>query len=346
MDELTKQLFPNFPREIAFPWRKPVYSLKQFRSEVINNNGRCNVYTSLYGSNFLINKLFYDNDYGAQLKDSKKMFKWWVDKNGYQCIPVASGNNCRIHLYLIMKPQIHKEQSKIRLLRAHYSIIKSVFGDFKQIMYDSPSGKVVPAFRTKKGIIAPDPQICGDVRRITRVPNTLRPPYNVNYCTYLPPDDFLTMSEEDIILHLKSPHTYDTVIDYRNAPELTDFEYEFDVIPDYSSWTPFESNKTMVFGNPNTYLKDLLRPCLYRHISTIHPTDNIRFAVTLDLAALDLTPDEITSLYSTLGWEDFDSSITLKKVTGICKSYSTNRYKPWSCKKLVSYGIPRRCCIE
>jgi len=347
MNKLTKQLFPNFPREIAFPWRKTVYSLLEFKREVQNNQGINDIYTSIYGSNFLINKLFFDLDYGDDvLGDAKKIVNF-CNEQGYQSIPIVSGKK-GYHIYIIVKPQIHKEKSKINLLTAHYSILNSVFGEFKRQMHTLKSGKTVSILRTKDRIIGPDPQICGDVRRIARVPNTLRPPENINYCTYLPPDEFLDMSNDDVMIHKKSPHSYKTRIDYRNAPNLTDFKYEFDEMPNFDKWTPIESNKELVvFGNPSSYLKGLLRPCLYRHMITIHPADTIRFASTLDLLTYtDLTPKEITSLYSVLGWEDFDREKTYNKIKNIQQNVLSGRYKPWPCQKLVSMNIPRICCVE
>ena len=326
MDNLTKQLFTNMPREIAFPWRKPMKSMTDFKREINIHNGIDNVYVSIYGANYIVNKIFFDNDYGNQLNDAKMIFEWCTNK-GYQVVPIASGRECRTHLYVIVKPELHGAESKIRLLRAHYSIIKSVFGDFKREMTYLPSGKEVSVFRNKDRIISPDPQVCGDVRRIARVPNTLRPPENLNYCTYLPPDEFLDMTDNDVMTHMKSPYTYDYKIDYRSAPNLTDFKYEFDVEPDVGCWTPVASSGTFKMHKPSKYLKRLLRPYVYNHICTIHPADNIRFVATLDLLSIGLEPEEIISGYSGLGWEDFDERTTTKKVLGIAKSFHDGKYK-------------------
>ena len=354
MDSLTRQLFPNFPREIAFPWRKPCPRLSDFKREVIHNNGISDIYTSVYGSNFLINKIYYDIDYiphpqvdgRYELEDTKKIYEYCTVEKGYQVIPIVTGKK-GYHLYIPVKPKLYKEKSKLYLLTAHYSIIREVFGDFKEEMLILPSGKSVRVLRNKDRIIGPDPAICGDIRRIARVPNTLRPPENINYCTYLPPDEFLDMSHEDIIVHMKDTHTYPTKINYRTAPSLTDFEYKFDKPPEFSSWTPIESSDSVRVGNPNQYLKDFLRPCLYRHMTTIHPSDDVRYASTVDLAAYtDLTPSEIISIYSSLGWEDFDEMTTKKKVIGICNDTRKGKHKPWTCAKLVKMGIPRICCVE
>ena len=345
VDQLTKQLFPNFPREIAFPWRVPVRTMNSFKMEIQRRNGIDDIYTSVYGSNYMINKLFFDLDWGDFVtEDAKAIFKFVID-SGWQCIPIVSGKK-GYHLYIPLYPQIHKEKAKIRLLRAHYSILKSVFGNFKQQMITLPRGKTVNVFRIKDRIIAPDPMICGDVKRIARVPNTLRPPENINYCTYLPPDRFLDMTEEDIVLHMKEPHTYYTKIDYRKAPKLTDFKFEFEQEPNFSSWTPVDTPHPIRTGNPNMYLKAFLRPCVYRHLTSIHPSDNIRFCATVDLCMLGLETDEIISYYSSLGWEDFDEHFTRKKVIGIRNGVKSGKHHQWSCGKLISLGVPRKCCIE
>jgi hypothetical protein len=195
--------------------------------------------------------------------------------------------------------------------------------------------------RNKDGIIAPDPAVIGDVRRITRLPNTLRPPENRNYCTYLPPDKFLDMTEEEIIHHMKSTHTYDYKIDFRKAPYLTDFDFNFDDDISFSSWTPISSNQTIITFNPSLWLKGLLRPCLYRHIVSIHPNHAVRVASTIDLLKAGYSPTEILSVYATLGWEDFEEKYSLEQIRS-CEKYKVS----YSCTKLRKYKIPNVCCVE
>lgn len=310
---------------------------------ILNNHGIEDIYTSVYPSNFTLDKIFFDLDYGDDiLGDAKKLYNWCLE-NKIQAVPVVSGNGYRIHIYVITRPKIYGTEAKINLTRATFSILKEVYGPFKQISHPNREGKLVRKLRTKERIIAPDPAVCGDLRRLNRLPNTLRPPQNLNYCTYLPPDKFMDMTKSDILSHQKSTHHYDYKIDYRKAPLLTSFEYDFeDTDNGFTMWEPLPETEGAVLGgsNPNIFLKNILRPCLYRHITYIHPNHVSRTASAIDLLELGYTPEQITDLFSTLGWEDFEYNTTLRQVK------SCRKYKPYSCRKLRDASIPIACCVH
>lgn len=337
MDKNILILFGRFPREVALH-RQVIDNSKQLKKYINNVNGIDNCYVSVYAANFLIEKIFFDFDFGDHvLSDAKNVYSW-CRKEVYQVIPIASGNGTRIHLYMRTKPKIYGPTAKIALTKATYSILKSVFGSFKQETLFI-AGKQSRVLRTKDRIIAPDPAVIGDVRRLARIPQTLRPPENLNYCTFLPPDEFLDMTEEDIINHIKKPHTYEYEWT-NNAPLLTDFEYDFDESVKFNDFKKIIPDEEIVTSNPSLFLQGLLRPCLYNSISTIHPSHDARCAATIDLIKHGYSPDQITSIYSTLGWEDFEYTYCLSQVK------SCTRYKPYSCKKIRSLGMVKiGCCI-
>lgn len=338
MDKTTKILFGRTPREIATPKRWVINNLKELQVFISNNNGVHDCFTSVYPSNYLIDKIFNDFDYSFVLEDAQKYYAWCLDNN-YQAIPIVSGKK-GYHIYFITHPKLYGKETKLLLTKATFSILKEVFGNFKQETVVM-RGKEVRILRTKDRIIAPDPTVIGDVRRITRIPNTLRPPENLNYCTYLPPRDFLDMDSLDVVKHMKKTHSYDYDIQFRKAPYLTDFEYDFDEEPDYRSWTPILGDKKEVItSNPSMFLQGLLRPCLYRHLTTIHPSHDVRTASTIDLLRAGYSPTEILSVYSTLGWEDFEEKYSLEQIES-CQKYK----QAYSCTKLRRLGIPIACCV-
>jgi len=344
MDKTTKILFGRTPREVANPRRWTVNALKDIQLFINNNNGLTDCFTSVYPSNYLIDKIFNDFDYGLVLKDAKSYYSWCLD-NDYQAIPIVSGKK-GYHIYFITKPKLYGKKTKLLLTKATYSILKSVFGNFKQETCFIKN-KEVRVLRNEDRIIAPDPSIMGDVVRLTRLPNTLRPPENLNYCTYLPPRDFLDMTEEDIVSHMKQPHSYDYDIEFRKAPLLTDFEYDFEHEPDYGSWEPILSGqKEQVATNPSAFLKGLLRPCIYNCINHIHPSHDARVAATYDLIIAGFEVNEITSFYSQLGWEDFEWSYTQDQVKYCEKQVKEKGYKSYSCSKIRELGLVKiGCCI-
>ena len=346
MDSLTLQLFGRFPREISL-FRKTIYNIKDFKNYIQFKSGIEDIYTSVYPSNFIIDKIFFDFDWGPDvLGDTKKVFKYCQDQ-GWQPVPIISGKK-GYHLYIPVAPEIHSTKAKIRLLRAHYSIIENTFGEFRQETIKLKGSKEIQVFKNKDGLIGPDPTICGDVRQICRVPNTLRPPDNINYCTYIDPDKFLEMTELDIIDYMKSPHQLDIQIDFRHAPKLQDFNYDFKDPPEFddTTWTPLNKDNDVEVNIQNKYLKTIMRPCVYRHIAAIHPGNYIRFCAALDLLFIGLSPEKITSIFSSLGWEDFDANTTLSRIEWIKSKMISNPelYHPPSCGSLRHKGIPLFCC--
>jgi len=345
LDNTTKLLFGRFPREM-FSWRTVVHSLDEMEKLIQYHNGIDDLYTSVYSSNLVLDRIFFDFDYGDHLLQDAKDMVNWCNENQFQTVPIVSGKK-GLHIYIITKPKIYGPEAKINLTRAAYSILKSVYGPFKQISHPNNEGKLVRKFRTKDGIIGPDPAVVGDIKRISRLPNSLRPPENLNYCTYLPPNNFLDMTKADIIAHQKSMHHYDYKINFRKAPLLTSFEYDFeDTENGFMQWESLPKPEQSAIGgsNPNIFLKLLLRPCLYRHITYIHPSNEVRVACTYDLVSKGYTVNQIVSLYSTLGWEDFLEQRTRQQVQHCYNDVVIKGYKPYSCGKLRSLSIPLYCC--
>lgn len=358
MDTTTKMLFFRFPREVANPKRWVVNNEKEFMDFIFKNNGVSDCYTSVYPLNGLVDKLPFDNDYGYDLDkdnnivfencftlgETKKMYRWMLDED-YQVVPVVSAKK-GYHLYFITKPKLYGKDTKLLATKASFSIIKSVFGKFRQTV-KRIGGKDVRVFMIPIGdkwkIIAPDPSVCGDTQRIMRIPQTLRPPENISYCTYLPPYEFLDMSEEDVVEHIKTRHTYDYHIDFNKAPLLTDFEFDFNDFKAVKGNSLSFSDNEEVTIKPNFFLKGLLRPCLYRHMITDHPNHYVRVAATYDLLYAGYNSKEILSVYEKLGWEDFMPNYCFDQIES-CRREVEGGYKSYSCSKLRFYGIPKYCC--
>jgi len=335
ISETTKRLFGRLPREIALH-RKVIYTLKELEKYIQLNSGFEDCYTSVYPSNFLIDKIVYDNDFGDfLLQDSKKLFEYCYEKKNYPTIPDVSGNGVRTHIYVLTKPRIYGKEAKLFLTKATYSILEDVFGPMKQIT-TTLKGKYSRVLRNKDRIIAPDPAVCGDIKRLIRIPETLRPNHP-NFCTYLPPTKFLRMTETDIIKHMKHPHHYDYDIDLSNAPSLDEFEYDFKSIK-FKDAGPLTTGGEVLTSNPNLFLKGLLRPCLYNRVISIHPDHWSRAFAAIELFNQNYNENQIIEIFSQLGWQDFNEQTTRKQVKS-CKDYM-----PVSCTKLRNYGIPVYGC--
>jgi len=316
LDQTTLKLFSPFYREVATPSRRVVHSLGEFSKFIDENNGRRDVFTSVYPLTGEIDKIFVDIDnpnISEALQDAKILYSY-LRNEGYAVIPVVSGKK-GFHLYLLLKPKKY-ENAKELLTAVTYSILARAF-----------NGKTE---------VSVDPHPIGDVRRICRVPNTLRPPENLNYCTYLPPNGFLDMTEKDIAQHMKSPHHYN--YDFNgDMPTLEDFEVVEGL--DFEKFSPVGNQTPIIPSKGDEFLKRVLRPCLYRHMIGKNPKHAVRTASTADLFNAGFDAETIFNAYARLGWSDWNPEVTRYQIEHC-------RYlKPYSCRKLRKLGIPSVCCI-
>ena len=209
MDQTTLFLFSPFERECADPIRRPIKGSEQFLDFVDTHNGLSDCYCDLYPYPFngMIDKIYYDFD-GIEggMKDAlpyaQAFYRFLVGIKKFSVIPVASGKK-GFNLYVILKEQAYPNAKQL-LRKVSYSLIVECFGKVTRLTYIDKKGKKHPVLAkvNDKGevgeLIYCDPQPIGDVRRFSRIPNTLRPPKNNAYCTYLDPSKFAKMTMGDV----------------------------------------------------------------------------------------------------------------------------------------------------
>lgn len=317
LDPTTYTLFSPFFREVSKK-RLVVRNIKEFIRYVEKANGKEDVFTSVYSLDFTIDKIFLDFDGATAIEDAKKVYKYLIDRD-FSVIPVASGIK-GVHLYILLKPARYEPEVGRKLLfNATYSLLCKIFHttDFSDLSIDT--------------------HLVGNIRALCRVPNTLRPPYNRSYCTYLPPEEFLDFTWEDLILHTKRIHLYDYEItrlySLEDLSDSVEIEYK---VPEDINRDVLKLNPK----NPKELLRRVLRPCLYNKIVQKDPPHEVRVATTVDLFHAGFSADTIFKIYEKLGWEDWNPQITAYQIEHC-------RYlHPYSCKRLRSLGIPEVCCIR
>ena len=230
--------------------------------------------------------------------------------------------------YVLLTPKYYGDKAKSQLKNASYYII-----------INSGAYRVEETDEGERFIPLVDTRIIGDVRRLTRIPNTLRPPENLTYCTYLPPEKFTEMSLEDVIRHIKGIHTYRYSI--HKMPTLEDFpKVNTKKIRTITSLSP--QPISVAPERVKEFLKRILRPCLYKWIITAEPPHEVRVAVTIDLLNMGFTEEEIFKIYQSLNWKDFDPDTTEYQIHHIAEG----NYRPYSCRRLRELGIAKVCCFE
>lgn len=348
LDSTTINLFSPFStRECANPKRQPIKSQKDFEKFVERNNGVNDCYCDLYTYPFdgVIDKMYFDFDginggFEVALPFAQRFYEFLTERKGLDVIPVASGRK-GFNLYPIFKPENYGGRAKKMLYEVQYTLIVEEFGTVVSVTVLDREGKEHPSLRNEEGLIYLDPKTIGDVRRFARIPNTLRPPENVNYCTYLPHDEFLSMTTEEVARYMKFPRSY--CYPFFNSPKkaLGDFPVYPDLallIGNQNGGGAVSAGARVIPSGGSEFLKPLLRPCLYRHLLTKEPRHDVRVAATVDLLNAGIPPKTIFEAYTKLNWADWDSEVTEYQIKNV------NYLKPFSCSKLRSKGIPEICC--
>lgn len=311
-DQTTLNLFSTYPREVGKK-RTLVKTPEEFYRKSDLLNGVDEVFTNVNPLDGSINKIFTDFDGPFSFQEAKKVYAYLL-KVGIPCIPIASGKK-GIHLHILFKTRYGE--------------------DNKEKLYKSTKSIILKALGTINGSI--DPHVIGDLRRLCRVPNTLRPPENLSYCTLLPPGKaFLNMQFIDFLWYIKGIHEYPFEDYMKNCSSPT---FEEVITPEIEkekiTFTPtnFSSSPTNI---EHRHLKQLLRPCLYRLLTVEEPRHLVRVIATADLLSMDFSPTEILNIYNQLKWVDFDEDYTLNQILS-CKKIYTPR------KKMQNLGFCFNC---
>lgn len=325
LDPTTLFLFDSYPREVSDK-RQKIFNTHQLIQYIQNNNGLDeHTFTSVYSLEFIIDKIFIDID--GNLDYAKSLCRYLLTEN-IQHIPIASGKK-GYHIYIPLKPQLYTN-TKQKLYTVTTHILEQTYS------------KLILQNLLHQDII--DPHLIGNIRGMCRIPNTLRPPHNLTYCTYLP-QNFFHYTEQDIQKHIKQPHFYNYNINTETLPTLDTLiqKYNINIETYVTKNGNHNGNGTKLQTSISTitdikqYLKNILRPCLYTYIIRQNPTHNARVVTTIDLLQF-FNQHQISEIYSKLNWLDYDEQTTLHQIE-YC-----SRYQPYGCKRLRQLGIPKVCC--
>lgn len=351
MDSTTLFLFSPFEREVADPIRQPIKGVKQFKNFVDTHDGIYDCYCDLYSFPFngIIDKIYFDFD-GIEggMKDAlpyaQQFYRFLVGMKKLSVIPVASGKK-GFNLYVILKAKRYMNAKEL-LRQVAYTLIVECFGKVTQLNYVDKQGKEHPTLAKVKEvdgkdevgeIIYLDPKVIADTRRFCRIPNTLRPPENCAYCTYLNPRRFAKMTIQDVFKSIRKQNHYShnlktsiTLDNIEILPNLDDFLVKIGKNEDC------EKNKTFDRNLDTTHLELALRPCLFKHMLSPEPRHNVRVAASADLIGAGFSTDEILDMYQKLNWIDWEEDLT---------RYQIEHCRPihFSKRKLKEMGVCYNC---
>lgn len=340
IDGRTIDLFSPFDREVGNPNRQRIRTQEQFEKFVYLNNGvSVDVFTSVYPcnpwshkENHVIDKLFFDFDCNPKkhpdvtmqgvFDDFCHFYEFLVDI-GEQPIPVITGKK-GYHLYIPLKPI---RATKLDLWVATLSVLYE--SDLIRFQTDK-SGR-----RLWESSLAVDPTTIGDVEQLCRIPNTLRAPDNVFWCTWLPLErhDIRDMSVEDTFNWARRYHLRDdkcvrmrTVHDFATQ-ELSffeDFKAKHAGSVFVGSLDELDDKEQMLFSMLSPYIPESVI------IRVIHPEADHDSRVVTALAMLEsgLSADFVVSLLQLIGWNDWNIGTCRYQVEQIDRNRGTRyRYK-------------------
>lgn len=331
-DTTLKSMFSSFPRDVGdagASFRERVYSNYQLKKFISKTNGVRDCFVAVYPDSCVIDKIFFDFDGRTleekeqALKEAQQLYQWGMEHHE-NCIPIATGSK-GFHIHFLLDPETHYHP-KEKLTNATYNIINHAF--HIQDLHDESVRLTI------------DPQNIGDIRRLCRIPNTLRPPKNLSYCTYLPPERFLDMEWDDVVMHCKSTHTYNYEL-ARKFPKLDELLSNVVIKPEFHQTKSIEMQ---VNNGGSKLLKGVLRPCLYNMVAVENPLDIVRVAVTLDLIELGFSDKTILKMFSHLNWRDWNEYITLDKIEYNRERFNKRKYNSFSCHKLEDLGLCHHEC--
>ena len=333
VDERTLDLFAPFDREMGNPIRTRIKTQKQFEEFVMLNSGvSTDVFTSVYPSNHIVDKLFFDFDCNPKKHEGLTMAEVWSDfckfyeyqvSIGEHPLPIVTGKKG----YHNQMPLIPEKVSKIELWTATMSLLyDSGMVSFKL------DDNGIKKWNISRAI---DTTSIGDIERLCRVPNTPRLPDKAHWCTWLPlyPDDIRDMSVEDTFKWAERYHIRDDAC-VRTRSIRSFLTHDFDFFVGFSSGKAFTTfSEIDPLDEREKFLYSMLRPFMSDSIiaNVINPEADheYRFVTALAMLEAGLDVGFVVSLLKQIGWRDFSESYTRYQVEQISKNRGIKyQFKP------------------
>lgn len=282
MSDVREILFPNFARMVGNPKQILVSNrdeLNRFAAINSSDNDKNFASTCSYYNDIpIFEDIFLETD----LLDPEPIRKVsiWYDNHKIPWIALLSASR-GIHIHGLFEPEIVNQKT----LKKFADMILKETGTTEFF----------------------DPHVTGDLKRLCRIPNTQR--LGNGWCVPITKEELFTINDEKEFKKLCSaPRFLDFTIGRR--PSIFEFVKEDiteDIIPQVMTTPPKE-----IF-----FLKDILRPCVYKAIITPNPRHYFRMSATIEMLNHGLTDNQILKIFEKLHWIDFDHSKTRYQIDKI-----------------------------
>jgi hypothetical protein len=331
LSPMVSKLFSVFPREVGTPTRQTVTSFLALEKFIYRNNGIKDCYSSVYPNTLKVDKMFFDidshNGFIRTRPAAARLYEY-LRNNSFSPVALLSGRKgFHIHAPLKIEQKLKNDDAKVRLRGASVKILQSAL--------------------KKEELNYIDYSVLGDLRRLARIPNTMRPPENSSWCVILP-QDWTAMSDAELIRFSRMPNfislEWDPQIKLSELPVAEKVAYTT-LATEHIKVEP-ESSLTY---DPaiDKILTDALqhRPCLKQFITSPNPPHAARYSTTLELLKY-FEPAEIHEIYSRLGWIDYDSGKTSYQIKTAKTSLELGSNSRRNCDTLKALGLCIGCKLE
>jgi hypothetical protein len=313
-------LFGDFPREVGVPARQTINSAQELENFILKNNGVKDCFASIYSNTGVVDKLFFDidspNGFLKSRSAATRVYNYLIT-NGFTAVAILSGKK-GFHIYVPIVPEtLTKDEAKDKLHQASIYIFEKSLTEAERTFIDM--------------------SVIGDIRRIARIPNTLRPPKNIMHCVVLPPN-WTDLSDVELVNLAKNPNFIR--LDWEPRHKLSELPMSQNTYLDVEVDSDVHLAKIYSVHNEalNNVFSDLCKPCVKYFMLSVKPPYYARLAATVELLEC-YKPDTIVDLYLQIGWSNFDLNKTIDQINKIAREKTRNRDLKISKKTLRKHGI-------
>lgn len=355
MKPIQRLLYGKFPRRVGVPHQWTVFSEAEFDVYMEHVNGQRNVYSTIswrpiQGDTYL-DKVVYDLDSTAK-RDGEEGWNIFGEEHPSDDEVIHRMRTDRDVAEVILGDVVEDARKIARLCDEYKIPTVGVFSGFgihvHQLFQDKPNASTEIASTHRKfvdeaSLRTYDHKIVGDVERLMRVPNCERVNDDGDSCGFvlvpltcdemkeITVDELLEWSYDERIIDPDLPPRKEMVV----HPEYTKDNSK----PSVTMEQREQAESVEVSGILEYVLKKMLKmPCMYERITTRNPSHEVRLNCAVLLFNLGLSVGDVQSIYSRLGWFDYDPEITREQLQHIYKT----GYSDMSCSTLRAKGLCTR----
>lgn len=341
MDEIQYELFGSFPRFVGHPEQYAVFDEGTFDLFLEHNEGQNNCYSriSRYGrdGSIMLDRVFLDLDGDGKtggMTDTELVGQLRRDPSFRQSVLGEVVKDVQNVAELC-----HEESIPVIGVYTGKGVHLHILFEERRDPQEAYSSRQ-RWFVEECDLETFDEQVNGDMKRLSRVPNCRRYDDKLDtptdlYTVPLSKQEMLNLTVDDLVTFSESPRQISVPGESR-PPFLKAPEYEGKSHVDVEVEQRETGEIAETSEKLEAWLKDVLQlPCLYERMVTKNPAHYVRLNSAVLMFNVGMSVSEVTSVFSQLGWHDFDKKTTRKHLSQIKR----RGYVSMSCAKLQSKGL-------